>query len=500
MLTRLKVDGFKNLVGVDVSFGPFTCVAGVNGVGKSNLFDAVRLLSALANQPLVEAALAVRDEGGRNTDLRGLLHRVGDRYAERMSFEAEMIVPPTAVDDFGQTAQATSTFLRYSLVLALRKEQDSRGSSANPLEILKEELVHIPQGAAAEHLLFEHDAKAWRRDVIHSTRRGPGFISTPEPKEAEGVRQILLHQDRGTGGRASRRPAAGLPRTVLSAANGAENPTALCARREMQSWRLLQLEPSALRQPDEFAASAHLTANGRHLAATLHRLAAHNDASQVYAQIANRLSELIGDLRGIRVDRDEKRELLTLMATMADKTEYPARALSDGTLRFLALAVLELDSEAPGLLCLEEPENGIHPDRVPAMLHLLQDIATDPEEPADETNPLRQVIVNTHSPSVVMAAADDSVLLAKTTLRQDDRGGFECLAFACLPGTWRAKPPCNCTVISKGDLLAYLNPVSRLIQENPLISGKWFGSSATPGRRRRVIDHPEFSFLLPAHP
>ena len=41
MLTRLKVDGFKNLVGVDVRFGPFTCIAGANGIGKSNLFDAI---------------------------------------------------------------------------------------------------------------------------------------------------------------------------------------------------------------------------------------------------------------------------------------------------------------------------------------------------------------------------------------------------------------------------------------------------------------------------
>jgi len=40
MLTRLKVNGFKNLVDVDVRFGPFTCVAGVNGVGKSKLFNA----------------------------------------------------------------------------------------------------------------------------------------------------------------------------------------------------------------------------------------------------------------------------------------------------------------------------------------------------------------------------------------------------------------------------------------------------------------------------
>jgi len=62
MLTRLKINGFKNLVNVDVRFGPFTCIAGANGVGKSNLFDAIRFLSALANTTLLGAASSVRGE------------------------------------------------------------------------------------------------------------------------------------------------------------------------------------------------------------------------------------------------------------------------------------------------------------------------------------------------------------------------------------------------------------------------------------------------------
>ena len=89
MLTRLKVSGFKNLVDVDVRFGPFTCVAGPNGVGKSNLFDAIRFLSALADRPLIDAALSVGDEGGRTADVRSLFHRVGDTYDDEMAFEAE---------------------------------------------------------------------------------------------------------------------------------------------------------------------------------------------------------------------------------------------------------------------------------------------------------------------------------------------------------------------------------------------------------------------------
>lgn len=82
MLTRLKVSGFKNLVDVDVRFGAFTCVAGANGVGKSNLFDAIRFLSAIADRPLIEAANPVRDEEGRNADIRSLFHRVGSTYTD----------------------------------------------------------------------------------------------------------------------------------------------------------------------------------------------------------------------------------------------------------------------------------------------------------------------------------------------------------------------------------------------------------------------------------
>ena len=148
--------------------------------------------------------------------------------------------------------------------------------------------------------------------------------------------------------------------------------------------------------------------DGSHLPATLYSLArsgnqANSDRQDtwVYEQIALRLSDLIDDVYEVSIDRDEKRQLLTLQVQDRNGTTYPARSLSDGTLRFLALAVLALDASAQGVICLEEPENGIHPGRIAAMLELLQDIAVDVTRPVDRTNPLRQVIVNTHSPAVV---------------------------------------------------------------------------------------------------
>jgi predicted ATPase len=490
MLTRLKVDGFKNLVGVDVRFGPFTCIAGANGVGKSNLFDAIHFLSLTANYPLLDAALHVRDEAGHNNDVRGLFHRIGDRSAEEISFEAEMVVPPQAVDDLGQTGRATITFLRYSLVIRSRAGT-ANGANANPLEIVREELAHIKKGEAHEHLLFRHNARDWRERVVTGRRAGIAFISTTQ-KEG-GVRIIKLHQDAQDakgGGRAYERASGTLPRTVLSSSTAGESPTALCARREMQSWRLLQLEPTALRQPDEFAATTHLESNGGHLAANLARLTTRDDPERVYSQLANRLSELIGSVRQIRVDRDEKRELLTLLMTGIDGTELPARALSDGTLRFLALSVLELDPETPGLICLEEPENGIHPDRIPAMLRLLQDIAVDPEEPADETNSLRQVIVNTHSPSVVLAVPDDAILLAKPGKEVLNGREFTKVVFACLPDNWRTQAETKPPMVTKGEMLSYLNPAAIIRQTPPSKSRS----------ARRVLDHPELALFSSSQP
>lgn len=467
MITRLKVNGFKNLVDVDVRFGPFTCIAGPNAVGKSNLFDAIRFLSALASKTLMEAALSVRSETAQRADVRNLFHRVGDTMTDRMSFEVEMITPAEAVDDLGQTAKAKANYLRYILELRYRQPGMEKNSNG-PLEIIREDLRHVHLKEASKHLLFPRNISRWQKHVLHIGHRAGPFIST----RGEGKdRVIYLHADGGKRGRGISN-AVNQPRTVLSVGNASESSTVLCARREMESWHLLQLEPSALREPDSINAPPHLESNGQHLPATLRHLAlteASDTASQeeakarvkaVYARISNRLSELVDDIGDLDIDYDQARESLTLMVTGKDGTSHPARSLSDGTLRFLALSVLELDPHAEGVLCLEEPENGIHPARIPAMLNLLQDIAVDPFEPADATNPLRQVIINTHSPAVVLEVPDDCLLVVE--LRETIQQGqlFRRAVFSHLPDTWREKADKTCRVVPKGLLLAYLNPIS----------------------------------------
>ncbi len=54
------------------------------------------------------------------------------------------------------------------------------------------------------------------------------------------------------------------------------------------------------------------------------------------------------------------------------------------------------DERHRGLICFEEPENGIHPYRMKKILEVLRSLATDFENVSDSELPLRQVFINTH--------------------------------------------------------------------------------------------------------
>ena len=463
MLTRLKVDGFKNLHRIDVRLGPFTCVAGPNGVGKSNLFDAISFLAALADKPLAEAATTVRGGDLRRGDAWSLFRRAGGRSTDRMTFAAEFLIPEEGEDQLGQAATASITFLRYDLELRYRRNSAIRTMGA--LEIVRERLVHVNRSEAEKRLGFPH-RRPWRDSVVKGRRTSP-FISTDDE---EGGAVVALHTDSVAGlggGRPRKVPAANLPRTMLSSVNNAaEHRTLVLARQEMAGWTQLQLEPSALRAPDGFTAPRSVGPDGAHLPATLYDLAqaAQRDhpggERDVYARVANKLSELVENVRGISVDVDEKRQLLSIVMTDLQNTEHVAGALSDGTLRFLALTVMESDPGSRRLLCLEEPENGMHPLRISAVVELLSELAVDVDEPIDADNPLRQVIVNTHSPSVVACVDDDALLVAHAGRGNDSAASR--LSIRHLPDTWRDEESSSEPAVTRGDLLAYLNPLQVL--------------------------------------
>ena len=450
MLTRLEVDGFKNLLGFVAEFGAFTCIAGPNGSGKSNVFDAVRFLSLLADHPIMDAAARLRASDGRGGDPRELFWTDGHEQATTMRFAAEMVVPREVQDDFGRQAAATITFLRYELELGY--EPSTGPTQPGRLVLKREELKHINKGDARHHMRFPHRAADFRWKVVRGRRSGSAFISTV--KGDDGTLTIQVHGDGGTRGPPRPSPAESAPRTIVSTTTTSSDPTILAARRELQSWRFLALEPAAMRGPDPFSSQPRVGSNGSCLAATLFRLATEppgrdkNAESEplpvegmedVYAKVANRLSRLV-DVEAVRIDRDDTRELLTLQMKQCRGAFFPARALSDGTLRFLALCLIDADPSAVGLICLEEPENGIHPARMQAMVDLVRGLAVDVFSSPGSDNPMRQVIVNTHSPRFVtlqMENKGDLLFAEIVTVRSPKGHPVPSLRLKPFAGTWR---------------------------------------------------------------
>jgi predicted ATPase len=248
---------------------------------------------------------------------------------------------------------------------------------------------------------------------------------------------------------------------VVSTITVGDDPTVLAARREMQSWRRLALEPTALRTADRFTDPRIMSSDGSHLPATLYRIAQSNGngarPEDVLARVASRLSELTGvSVKQLEIDADDTRELLTLRLVERSGVDIPARSLSEGTLRFLALCVLLEDPDFGGVVCMEEPENGIHPANIKAMLDLLQDLAVDPREAPGLDNPVRQVIVNTHSPVVVQVINPNDLLFASgKPIEFEDGSIYNALELRPMRGSWRAEAK-GSRPIGKADLIPYL--------------------------------------------
>jgi predicted ATPase len=82
----------------------------------------------------------------------------------------------------------------------------------------------------------------------------------------------------------------------------------------------------------------------------------------------------------------------------------PSSRLSDGTLKFISLLAILCDPNPPALICMEEPELGLHPDSIAKVAQLL--IAASQRT---------QLILTTHSDLLVDALSNvaDAVVVAE---------------------------------------------------------------------------------------
>ena len=386
MITYIKIHGFKSFHNFEMVFTPLTVVAGVNASGKSNLFDALQLLARLAE---VDLKTAFSEQRGHPSEL--FTQYDEDDYATEMEFIVEMLVNRKVKDNWGGEVDLKYTRLRYQLKI----KRESNISGFENLYIVDERLENLKHNEDnwVKNYIPKTVLETWRPKVVTGRRAIP-YINT---EDKSGIATIVVPQD-GQQGNKKVFPAKNASQTVLSSINTIDFKHILAAKQEMLSWKFMQLNPEDLREPtrQDMGIRDTITASGKNLAAALFRIK--QDDEYTLTAISRDLNNLLPNLTEVNVYDDKANRQFIIKVKGDDNREFSSRVLSEGTLRLLTLCVLQYDRQHTGLLCFEEPENGIHPFRIEAMARLLKELTVDFK---DTEMPLRQVIVNTHSPVLV---------------------------------------------------------------------------------------------------
>ena len=162
--------------------------------------------------------------------------------------------------------------------------------------------------------------------------------------------------------------------------------------RRIELYRNWEFGPAAIhrRSPKADEPSTFLTERGENLALVLSRL--RGDSRQAFVKS---LQQIYDGIEDFQVEVGGGRADLFVVERGAGTRYIPVSHLSDGTLRYMALAAILLDPEPPPLVVIEEPELGLHPDVVLSIGRMLV-----------EASRRMQLVVTTHSHGLIDALDD----------------------------------------------------------------------------------------------
>ena len=157
-----------------------------------------------------------------------------------------------------------------------------------------------------------------------------------------------------------------------------------------RDWPSGRYTPQRLWQPPSLPKKL-LEEDASNLGWVLQSLLADSDAKEKLEKYLSRLYDGIRGLR-LRIEDDSGRIRVYIKE---ENATIPATRLSEGTLRYLCLLAILCHPENSTLVCIEEPELGLHPDIISSLAEVLRD--------ASER---MQIIVTTHSDSLLDALTD----------------------------------------------------------------------------------------------
>jgi predicted ATPase len=360
LLSSLRLDGLLSFApgSAAIPLTPLNLLIGPNGAGKSNLIEAMELLQAIPSG----LAPRLREGGG-----------VGEWLWKGDGGDG------VATLDATLEGQAIPHGLRYRLSLA----------AAGPRAEVTDEVIEEvrPRRDDAPDLFFYYRFQSGHPVIqVRPHQAGPPSEQGATTRRLD--RQGLLPDESVLYQR--RDPDLYPELTWLARQFG--------AIQSFRDWGFGRYHP--LRQPQSAGlAYDRLAPDSANLALILNRLE-HSDAG---AEMDRLLSAFLPRYR--RFSTLVQGGMVQLFLHESGlKAPVPATRLSDGTLRFLAMLALLLSPESPPLLCLEEPELGLHPDALPLLANLLV-----------EASGRCQLVVTTHSDTLVSALTEqtESVLVCE---------------------------------------------------------------------------------------
>ncbi|MBI5141728.1 MAG: AAA family ATPase [Nitrospirae bacterium] len=388
MLKKIKIQGYKSLIDVDVTLQPLSVLFGPNAAGKSNFLDALQLLSRIAVSRTLKEAFEPPYRGkplesftfGKG-GLKGLLNQ------DSISFTLEV--------DVELSDSVINSVNRQ--IREMRKTKPPDGShepEPKPQSFVKEKnlryriQVEILPKTGILRVADEYLAALNSKGEI--TGKRSAFLEKKESRlhlRMEGQAHPTYYETY-------------LDHSILSMPLYPPHyPHLVAMRQELASWFFFYFEPrERMRAASPVKEVRHIGLMGEDLASFLNTLQA-LDKPQFRA-VEKALHMIVPSVTGIDVAVNELGEVE--LKLLEGETPIPARVLSEGTLRVLGLLALGGAKEPPALLGFEEPENGIHPRRINMIADLLKTRTSSGET---------QLIVTTHSPILPDMISDESLLV-----------------------------------------------------------------------------------------
>lgn len=350
MITTLAVHGYRSLRDVVLPLGRLTVVTGANGTGKSSLYQAFRLLSDAASGRLVSS---LAEAGGLSSVL----------WAGPEVISSAMRAGTVPVQGTGSRKRPVSLML---------------GLASDSFSYLVD--VGLPTPSAS---MFARDPEI-KREVLWD---GPVL----RPAATLVSRSRTLVKVRGDAGWEPVTDAMSPRESVLFSLTDPRGfPELATLRAQVASWRFHDQvrtdRQSPARQPQVGTWSPVLDHDGHNLAAAVQTIRESAWDALLVGAIADAFD-------GSVLEVSESGGLFLLSLRQPGMLRpMGVSELSDGTLRYVALATALLSPRPPGLLVLNEPETSLHPQLTGALARLIAAAAGR-----------TQIVVVTHSAALVDA-------------------------------------------------------------------------------------------------